>query len=110
MDVASAMPAFILPLACPLKVVNRLLQDGFDFGVQGDVRLRETVDVITPAGTVGSGGFESEMEKAADVIVLVKDAKEALGFLRGESKSGQRQRASEAAGELAIFFEDVAQA
>ena len=83
------------------------LKDGFDFGIQRDVRLRKAVDEITLAGMLRGSGLQGEMEKAADVIVLVKDAKHAFGFLTGEPKGSQGQRTSEAAGELAISFDQV---
>jgi hypothetical protein len=34
-----------------------LLENGFDFGVQGDVGLREAINAISGAGAVVSGGL-----------------------------------------------------
>ena len=53
------------------------LEDGLDFGVEGDVRLRKAIDAISLGGGIGSGGLQRETEEAADVIILVKDSKNA---------------------------------
>jgi len=50
-------------------------EDGFDFGVEGDMGSREAVD-----GEAGAVEF-GEVEEAADVVVLVEAGEEALGFL-----------------------------
>lgn len=50
------------------------LENGFDFGVDRDVGCRNAVDGELLAGGLG------EVEKAADVIVLVVTRKNALGF------------------------------
>ena len=50
-------------------------EDGFDFGVEGDVGGGEAVDGEAAAVEI------REVEEAADVIVLVEAGEEALGFL-----------------------------
>lgn len=50
-----------------------MLQDGFDFGVDGDVGGGKTVD-----GIGLSAGFFGEVEKTADVVVLFEARKEAF--------------------------------
>jgi hypothetical protein len=50
------------------------LEDGFNFGVDGDMRGGEAVD-----GEWRARGFR-EMKKAADMIVLVVAGEESLGF------------------------------
>src|SRR5713101_9628921 len=55
------------------------LQDGFNFGVEGDMGGRETVDrEFLPAGF-------GKMKEAADVVVLVVSGEEALGFGRSQA-------------------------
>jgi len=73
------------------------------------VRLREAIDAIDPLGALLAGRFERKMEKTADVIILIEEAKDALGFLGRKPKACEGQRASEAARELAVFFDDIAQ-
>ena len=57
------------------------LQDGFDFGIDGDVGGGEAVDGVTPGG-----GLFGEMEKTADVVVLGEARKEALGLFDRKTK------------------------
>lgn len=51
------------------------LEDGLNFGVNGDVGLREPIDLETFAGLI------FEMKEAADKVILIKNAERALRFL-----------------------------
>ena len=57
------------------------LEDGFDFGIDGDVSGGEAVD-----GVALGGRLFGEMEKAADVVVLVEAGKETLGLCDRKTK------------------------
>ena len=60
------------------------LEDGFDFGVDRDVRGGNAID-----GILRPSGF-GKMEEAADVVVLVVAGEQPLGFGGGEGKGGER--------------------
>src|SRR6266566_300184 len=79
------------------------LQDGFDFGVQGDVGGGETVDREFLAAGFG------EMKEAADVVVLVVSGEEALGFGRSQAKGGERDRLAKISGVGAVQTDKIAQ-
>ena len=57
------------------------LQDGFDFGIDGDVGGGEAVDGVTLGGRLFG-----EVEKTADVIVLVEAGEEAFGVFDRKTK------------------------
>jgi hypothetical protein len=78
-------------------------EDGFDFGVEGDVGGGEAVD-----GEFGADGF-GEMEKAADVVVLVIAGEEAFGFLEGKAEGGERDGLAEVGGAGAVETDEFAQ-
>jgi hypothetical protein len=78
-------------------------EDGFDFGVEGDVGGGEAVD-----GEFGAGGF-GEMEEAADMVVLVIAGEEAFGFLEGEAEGGERDGLAEVGGVGAVEADEFAQ-
>ena len=63
--------------SCAFPELIRKLKDGFDFGVEGYVRLGKSIDAISLGGGLGRGRLQRETEKAADVIILVKDSKNA---------------------------------
>jgi hypothetical protein len=81
------------------------LQDGFDFCVEGDVRLGELVD---REGLFARRWIQSEVEEAADVVVLVESAEQALGGLSFQAKLIQRDGTAEAACQGAIAIDDFA--
>jgi hypothetical protein len=82
---------------------NAESEDGFDFGVEGDVGGGEAVD-----GKFGAGGF-GEMEEAADVVVLVIAGEEAFGFLEGEAEGGERDGLAEVGGVGAVEADEFVQ-
>jgi len=73
------------------------------------VRLWKAADAIASNGIL-RGGLQRETEKAADVIILVKDAEDALCLLGREFESSQGHGMSEAACELPVFLDHIAQA
>ncbi|GAC1624560.1 MAG: hypothetical protein PVS2B2_11450 [Candidatus Acidiferrum sp.] len=60
------------------------LEDGFDFGIEGDVSYGSAAD------GVGSAFSLREMEEAADVIVLIITGEDTLDFVwgKGERRKG----------------------
>src|SRR6266581_408342 len=79
------------------------LQDGLDFGVQGDVGGGETVDREFRAAGFG------KMKEAADVVVLVVSGEKALGFGRSQAKGGERDRLAKISGVGAVQTDKIAQ-
>src|SRR2546426_12604261 len=78
-------------------------KDGLDFGVEGDVGGGDSVDREFFAGCF------RELEKAADVIVLVVTGEEACRFRLGQTEGGKRHRLSEFAGERTISTDQITQ-
>jgi hypothetical protein len=78
-------------------------EDGFDFGIEGDVGGGEAVD-----GEFGADGIR-EMEEAADVVVLVIAGEEAFGFLEGEAEGGEKDGLAEVGGVGAVEADEFAQ-
>jgi hypothetical protein len=78
-------------------------EDGFDFGIEGDVGGGEAID-----GEFGAGGF-GEMEEAADVVILVIAGEEAFGFPRSEAEVGERDGLAEVGGVGAVEADEFAQ-
>lgn len=78
-------------------------EDGFDFGVEGDVGGGEAVD-----GEFGADGF-GEVEEAADMVVLVIAGEETFGFLEGEAEGGERDGLAEVGGVGAVEADEFAQ-
>ena len=66
--------------------------------------LREAVDLV--GAFRGHSRVECEVEKAADVVILVENAKRAFGFVARKSEIGQGERGSEAWGQLAVFIDN----
>src|SRR6266700_610696 len=79
------------------------LQDGLDFGVQGDVGGGETVDREFLAAGFG------KMKEAADVVVLVVSGEETLGFGSSQAKGGERDRLAKISGVGAVQPHEIAQ-
>ena len=71
-------------------------EDGLDFGVDGDVCGRNSINQVFFAG-----GFR-ELEEAADVIILVVTGEKALRFCFRQTKSEKRNRLSKTAGLRAV--------
>ena len=65
------------------------LKYGVDFGIERQVRLRKAIDAISLGGALRDGRLQREMKEPADVIILVEDAEDALGFFDGEPESDQ---------------------
>src|SRR5712691_8908951 len=82
---------------------ERESKDGLDFGVEGDVCGGDAVD-----GEFLAGGF-GEMEKAADMVVLVVAGEKPFGFRSRELKRGEGDRGAEGSGERAVAADKFAQ-
>ena len=78
------------------NIPQHSLENGFDFRVERKVGLREAVDLVGVFRR--ESRVECEVEKAADVVILVENAKGAFGFVARKSEIGQRERGSEAWG------------
>ena len=79
------------------------LENRLNIGVDGDVRLRKTVDLIARAG----GALK--MEEAADVVVLVEGAENTFDFLPRKSQRIERHGFSVAARNRQIFSDNFLQ-
>src|SRR5713101_5296623 len=80
-----------------------LLKDSFDFGVEGDVCGGNAVD-----GKFLASGFR-EVEKAADMVVLVVAGEKPFGFRSRELKRREGHRGAKAPGERAVEADEFAQ-
>ena len=79
------------------RTLKCTLQDGFDFGVDGDVGGGEAVDGMA----LGAGLF-GEMEETADVVVLVEAGKEAFRLFDRKTKFCNGDGIAEGVDELAV--------
>lgn len=82
---------------------SQLSENGLNFGVDRDVRLVEAID------SVGRPAHLREMKVAADVVVLVEYAEDALDLSSVDAKIRKRREESKAAREGQIFIDDFAQ-
>jgi hypothetical protein len=83
--------------------VRGALKDRFDFGIEGDVSGGDAVDGESLSDAFG------EMEKAADVVVLVVAGEKALGLWDGEAKEGESDRFAEIVGMATVQTDEFAQ-
>lgn len=80
-----------------------MLQNRLNFLIDGNVGLLKSVDLKGGAGNL------AEVKVAADVVILVERAKNALHFFALETKLRERRKKCKAASENQIFFDNFAQ-
>jgi hypothetical protein len=84
-----------------IVLVHSALENGLDFGVDRDLSVTETIDLV------GGACARSEVKIPADMIVLVKCAEDALDLRAVEGKISKRDGASVAARNGQIFLHHI---
>ena len=92
------------PLCSHEIAPNILLEDGFDFGIDGDVRGGKTVD-----GVALGAGFFGEIEKTTDVVVLVEAGEETVCFFDRKTKLINRDGIAEGLDKSTIALYELRQ-
>jgi hypothetical protein len=77
------------------------LQEGLDFDVYGEVRLR------IPADGVGLGGGIREMKITTDLVIVLERAKDTFGLLAGQLEGGYLDWPAVSSAEPQVFFDYI---
>src|ERR1700683_5014626 len=83
--------------------MRTVLEDRLNIGVNGDVRLREAADLVPCAGRA------LKVKEAADVVIFVERAEDALDFLARKAQRVERHGFSVATRNRQIFSNNFLQ-